>query len=47
MLEGLLTVAEDDVFPQLTLLVELLVSPTLDHINVQQQGSRLLYILGE
>jgi hypothetical protein len=44
VLESLLAVTEDDVLPQLSLLVELFVAPTLDHVNVEQQGPRLLYI---
>ena len=47
VLECLLTVAEDDVFSQLSLLVELLIASTLDHIDVEQQGSRLLDVLRE
>ena len=47
VLECLLTVAEDDVFSQLSLLIKLLVTPTLYHVNVQQQRPRLFYILRE
>ena len=45
VLEGLLAVAEDDVLPQLSLLVELLVTSALYHVDVEQEGSRLLDIL--
>ena len=47
VIKGLLTVTEYNVLPQLTLLVKLLVTSTLDHVDIQKKTSGLLDVLGE